>query len=416
VGGAVRDRLLGASAYDVDLVTDARPERIRELLPDAIEVGASFGVMLVHEGHDQVQIATYRSERGYQDGRHPDEVQFETDVRADVLRRDFTINALLEDPFTGEVVDHVGGRADLRARLIRAIGTPAARFAEDHLRLLRAIRFAARLGFSIEPKTWGALCQAAPLITRVSTERVRDELARILTEGGARRGFELLEASGLLQILLPEVARLRGVEQPPDFHPEGDVWRHTLGLLELLQPGVELELALAALLHDVGKPATQTISDRIRFQGHERAGAELARSILTRLRFPNATVDAVESMIAQHMKFRQATQMTGARFKRFARQPGFDLMLELHRLDLAGGLRPLTNYENVRARRDALTEAELRPPRLVTGYDLLALGCAPGPEFARVLSALEEEQLEGRVSTREEALAFVRQAWEQAST
>jgi poly(A) polymerase len=416
VGGAVRDRLLCGTAHDLDLVTDARPARIRALLPEAVEVGASFGVMLVRSAGEELQLATYRAERGYADGRHPDQVVFETEARADVVRRDFSINALLEDPFTGEIIDYVGGLADLRAGLVRAIGDAAARFAEDHLRVLRAVRLTARLGFTIEPATWRALCAAAPLTRRVSTERVRDELSRILTEGGARRGFELLEAAGLLEILLPEVARLRGVEQPPDFHPEGDVWKHTLGLLERLPSGVTLELALAALLHDIGKPATQTISDRIRFAGHDRAGAVLARAILTRLRYSNHVIDTVESMVAQHMKFREATQMTEAHFKRFVRQPGFDTLLELHRLDLLGGLRPLANYDNVRQRRAALGEDSLRPPRLVTGNDLIALGYQPGPLFTRVLAELEEGQLEGRVTTREEALRLIRQAWERAST
>jgi putative nucleotidyltransferase with HDIG domain len=371
--------------------------------------------VLVGAGGCQIEVATYRSEAGYADGRHPGEVRFETDVRRDLARRDFTINALLEDPFTGGVVDHVGGLADLDGRIIRAIGDPALRFAEDHLRLLRAIRFAARLDFDIEPATFDAIQRLAPGITRISAERVRDELSMILTEGRARRGFELLDSTGLLDILLPEVHRMHGVAQPPDYHPEGDVWVHTLGLLERLEEP-SLELALAALLHDVGKPPTQTFEDRIRFSGHEDAGARMTREILSRLKYPNDVIESVESLVAQHMMFKDAPRMGESRFRRFVRQPGFETLLELHRLDLLAADRPLDSHEAVQGRRDAIPPEHLRPQPLANGDDLIALGATPGPRFGAILRQLEDEQLEGRVVSREAAIEFIRRAWEQSST
>jgi poly(A) polymerase len=415
VGGCVRDRLLSRPCHDFDLTTGAPPGEVCRLFPDAVEVGAHFGVVLIRRPGAEVQVATYRSEDSYADGRHPGQVRFETDVRRDVERRDFTINALLEDPLTGQVFDYTGGLDDLRQGVIRAIGDPRQRFAEDHLRMLRAVRFAARLGFQIEAGTMAAIQSLAAHIASISAERVRDELTRILTEGAARRGFELLDESGLLAVVLPEVKAMQGVAQPPEFHPEGDVWIHTLGLLERVEPD-HLELALGCLLHDVGKPPSQTFEDRIRFTGHERVGATMARQMLTRLRYPGEVIDAVESLVAQHMKFRDAPKMGLSTFKRFARQPLFDTLLELHRLDLLASQRPLTNYDAVRGRRDDLSEEQLRPEPLLRGRDLIAMGYQPGPAFARVLHLLEEQQLEGRLATPEQAMAFVRRVWEQAST
>ncbi|MBI5282036.1 MAG: CCA tRNA nucleotidyltransferase [Candidatus Solibacter usitatus] len=406
VGGCVRDRLLGRDLHDLDLTTSARPADIAALFPAALEVGVHFGVMLVHLEGVEVQVATFRTEDSYLDGRRPDRVCFETDVRLDVARRDFTINTLLEDPFTGEIIDHTGGRADLDARLIRAVGDPMDRFAEDHLRMLRAVRFAARLGFAIEPGTMAAIQRCAPRAALISPERVRDEISRILTEGQARRGFELLDQSGLLQVILPEAARMKGVRQPPEFHPEGDVWIHTLGLLERLECP-SLELALACLLHDVGKPGTQSFEDRIRFSGHDRLGAGIAREILARLRFPSAAIDAVCSMVAQHMKFKDAPKMTDGAFKRFARQGIFDELLELHRIDLLASQRPLDNWHAVSQRRASIPGGQLRPAPLLRGRDLLQLGYPPGPRFSRILDALEEEQLEGRVTSRDQALEWL---------
>lgn len=415
VGGCVRDRLLGRPLSDIDLTTNAKPDELLRLFPGSGAVGAHFGVVLVNRGGSPIEVATYRSESSYADGRHPGDVRFETDVRRDLARRDFTINALLADPFTGAVVDLVGGRTDLDAGLIRAIGDPAERFAEDHLRLLRAIRFAARLGFEIDPATFAAIQRFASGIVRISAERIRDEITRILTEGGARRGFELLDASGLLAVLLPEIQRMHGIEQPATFHPEGDVWVHTLGLLERLE-NPSVELALSALLHDVGKPPTQTFEDRIRFSGHDEVGARMTREILVRLKYPNDVIESVVSLVAQHMKFNDAPHMRESRFRRFVRQPGFGTLLDLHRLDLLAANRPLHSHDLVRNRRDAIPEEQLRPAPLANGDDLIALGAQPGPRFGAILRQLEDEQLEGRVVTREEAIEFLKRAWAQSST
>lgn len=409
VGGCVRDRLLGRPVHDRDLATNATPRELRRLFPEALDVGAHFGVVLIRRNGEEVQVATYRSESGYRDGRHPDDVRFEKDVRADLRRRDFTINALLEDPFTGEVIDHVGGLEDLRSKVIRAIGEPRERFAEDHLRMLRAVRFAAELGFEIEARTRQAISGLAPSILRVSAERIRDELSRILTGANPKRGFELLDATGLLEPLLPEVARMKGVQQPPEYHPEGDVWTHTLLMLGELR-NAPLDLAWGCLLHDVGKPATQTFEDRIRFSGHEKVGAEMAQRILERLRYAKELVGRVVWLVEQHMRFKDAERMSEATFKRFVRQPGFDVLLELYRIDLEASRRPLAVYEAVRKRLETLPPESLHPPPLLRGRDLLAMGYAPGRAFSSVLKALEEEQLAGRIATRGQAEEFVRRA------
>ena len=370
-------------------------------------MGAHFGVVLVRRDGAPVEVATFRSDRDYADGRRPAAVRFETDPRQDVLRRDFTINGLMLDPESGEVLDYVGGRADLESRVVRAIGDPDVRFREDHLRLLRAVRFAARLGFDIEPATFEAIRRNHRAILRVSAERVRDELARILTEGGARRGFELLDATGLLAVLLPEVAAMKGVEQPPEYHPEGDVWVHTLLLLEKLgRPAATL--AWGALLHDVGKPPTFRVAERIRFDGHVEEGVEIARGILSRLRFRAEDIEQVEALVANHMRFADAQLMRESTLKRFLRLPRFDEHLELHRLDALSSNGWLENYEFVKRRREELSEERLRPPRLISGDDLMAEGHRPGPLFTEILAAVEDAQLEGAIATREEALALVR--------
>jgi putative nucleotidyltransferase with HDIG domain len=408
VGGCVRDLLLGGVPKDFDVATSAPPDELLRLFPRADRVGAHFGVVLVHEDSAQIEVATFRSDLQYSDGRHPDGVRFETDPRQDVLRRDFTINALLLDPETGEVLDYAGGQADLDARIIRAIGDPELRFREDHLRLLRAVRFAARLGFEIEPGTFAAISRLAPLIQSVSAERVRDEIGRILTEGGARRGFELLDATGLLQQILPEVAAMKGVAQPPEFHPEGDVWTHTLIMLEGLQEP-SLTLALGVLLHDVGKPGTFRIAERIRFDGHVEKGIEIAHALLTRLRFSSQVMEGVEALIANHMKFMEVPRMRESTLKRFMRQPAFEEHMALHRLDCLSSHGGLDNYEFIRRKQEEVPPEELKPAPLVTGKDLIAEGYRPGPMFGIVLSEIEDAQLEGRVSNREEALTMARQ-------
>jgi len=415
VGGSVRDRLLGLPLHDLDLATSAPPPALARLFPRAQQVGAHFGVFLIRDHGAEVQLATYRTEASYLDGRRPSQVRFETDVREDVRRRDFTINALLEDPWTGEIVDHAGGRADLERKIIRAIGDPAERFAEDHLRLLRAVRFAARFGFDIEAGTMAAIRHAAPLIQRTSPERVRDEIARMLVQGAARRAFELLDETGLLTVVLPEVARLKGVSQPPDYHPEGDVWVHTLLLLQQLE-SPRLELALAALLHDIGKPVTSTLTDRIRFNSHDQVGAAMAREILSRLRFPGEIVENTVALIAQHMKFTHAIGMREATFKRFSRQPVFAMLLELYRMDKLAGNRDLTRYEQVMRRYRAIPATELHPPPLLDGHDLIRAGVPQGPAIGRHLSALEDEQLEGRVNTRADAEAWLRRVLAREAT
>jgi len=403
VGGCVRDLLLGRAPKDFDVATSARPEELLRLFPRSGQVGAHFGVVLVRDGDAQVEVATFRSDLDYTDGRRPAAVHFETSPEQDALRRDFTINALLLDPGTNEVLDYTGGRADLAAGVIRAIGDPAQRFREDHLRLLRAVRFAARLNFTIEPATFGAMQELAPAIRGISAERVRDEISRILIEGGARRGFELLDSSGLLQEILPEVAALKGVEQPPAFHPEGDVWTHTLIMLEGLR-NPPLELALGVLLHDIGKPATFRIADRIRFDGHVEKGVEIARAMLKRLRYPGTVIEQVEALIANHMKFKDVPAMRESRLKRFLRMPKFEEHLELHRLDCLSSHGSLENYDFALRKLDEAPPEQLRPKPLINGRDLIAAGFTPGPKFSIALHEAEDAQLEGRASTREEAL------------
>jgi poly(A) polymerase len=410
VGGCVRDLLLGREAKDFDVATDAPPADILQLFPGSGCVGAHFGVVLVHEGDARVEVATFRSDRDYADGRRPTSVRFETDPRADAARRDFTINGMMLDPETNAVLDPVGGQADLQARLVRAIGDPEIRFREDHLRLLRAVRFAARLQFEIEPATLAAIRRNHALIRTVSAERVRDELIRILTEGGARRGFELLDATGLLDDLLPEVAAMKGVAQPPEFHPEGDVWVHTLLLLEKLQHATP-SLALGALLHDVGKPPTFRVAERIRFDGHVEAGVALARGILERLRISRSDSEQVEALIAHHMRFKDAPRMKESTLKRFLRLPKFEEHLELHRLDCLAAHGQLDNYELVRRKLEELPQEQLKPQPLLSGTDLIAEGYTPGPIFSEILRAVEDAQLEARVRNRDEALALVRQAF-----
>jgi tRNA nucleotidyltransferase/poly(A) polymerase len=416
VGGCVRDLVLGREPKDYDVSTDATPSHLLEIFPNAQLVGAQFGVVLV----GGVEVATFRSDHAYQDGRHPERVSFETDPRQDVLRRDFTINALMLDPEyaanpSGHVVDYVGGLDDLKNRVIRAIGDPEQRFEEDHLRMLRAVRFAARFGFSIEPGTLAAIQKMHGRIARVSPERIRDELNRILTEGAARRGFELLDASGLLQDVLPEIAAMKGVHQPPEFHPEGDVWTHTLIMLDGLRAPTPT-LAWGVLLHDVGKPGTFRVVDRIRFDGHVELGEHIGREILNRLRFSNADIDQIIALIANHMRFKYVHQMRESTLKRMLRMDRFDEHLELHRLDCESSHRHLENYEFAKAKYEQAPPEVLRPPRLVTGEDLIAAGYRPGPQFSKMLEAAEDAQLESRIHSREEGLDLIRTLFGPART
>lgn len=411
VGGCVRDLLLGREPEDYDVATDAHPSRVQELFPSSVDVGAKFGVILVVADGAQVEVATFRSDVGYSDGRHPDRVEYSSSPEQDVLRRDFTINGLMLDPETKQLLDFVGGREDLKQGIVRAIGNPDLRFREDHLRMARAIRFAARFGYVIEPVTFAAISAAAPQITLVSAERLRDELTKALTEGAARRSFELLDSTGLLKPSLPEVAAMQDVPQPPEFHPEGDVWTHTLLMLERLHPRSSPTLAWAVLLHDVGKPPTfksaQETGDRIRFDGHAEIGARMAAAICHRLRFSADDIQQIETLVANHLRFKDVFQMRPATLKRFVRLPKFEEHLELHRLDCLCSHRNLDAYEFVRRFLLETPPEEVHPPRLLTGDDLKAMGFKPGPSFKEILQAVEEGQLDGRLTNREEALNFV---------
>ena len=408
VGGCVRDLLLGIEPADYDVATDARPDAVLELFPGAKLVGAHFGVALVADGQAEVEVATFRSDHAYRDGRHPEEVRYESDPREDARRRDFTMNALLMDPASGQVEDFVGGRRDLAEGVIRAIGDAGARFREDHLRMLRAVRFAARFGFAIEPATMRAIRLECAAIGSISAERIRQELTRILTQGGARKGFELLDETGLLSEILPEAAAMKGVAQPPEFHPEGDVWVHTLLMLESMRAPAPA-LAWGVLLHDIGKPPTFRLEERIRFDGHVEAGVKMAAGILSRLRFSLDDMRQIEALVANHLRFKDLQCMRESKLKRFLRMDRFEEHLELHRLDCLSSHRNLANYEFA-VRKLAETPVEsLKPVRLLTGHDLTRMGYRPGPAFARMLGEAEDAQLESLIRTPEEAAEFVRE-------
>jgi poly(A) polymerase len=407
-GGCVRDQLLGREPNDFDIATSAPPEAVRKLFSRTVPIGAQFGVILVLEADSRFEVATFRSDDAYVDGRRPTRVHFGS-AREDALRRDFTINALFMDPISGEVVDFVGGEADLRAGVIRAIGDARARIAEDRLRMLRAVRFAARFGFAIEPATRAAVQAAAPTIVDIADERIGDEIVKILTEGSARRGFTLLHETGLLAIVLPEIARMAGVVQSPDYHPEGDVLTHTLWLLDQLPAGGPETLALGALLHDVGKPVCAAVHDgRTTFYGHPTVGAEMAVAICQRLRRSRTVWERVEYLVRNHLRLVQAPEMRLSTLKRFLREDGIDELLTLARLDALASNRNLTYVGFCERRRAELgQEEDLRPPRLLTGDDLLGLGYPAGPRIGDILRAVEEAQLEGQVRSRDDALALV---------
>jgi len=436
-GGCVRDTLLGVVPADYDVATDATPAEVMRIFPETYAVGAQFGVVLVplraaaesspqpkeawvghpdssgdvpSEHPNYVEVATFRNDGTYTDGRHPDRVSYSTDPKEDVQRRDFTINGLLMDPLDGDrVLDFVAGRDDLKAGIVRAIGDPERRFAEDKLRMLRAVRFAARFGYTIEPQTFAAIQRLAPGIQQVSRERVRDELSKMLTEGHARRAFELLDSTGLQREVLPEVDRMKGVEQPPEFHPEGDVWTHTLLLLEKLPAGCSRALAWGALLHDVGKPPTFRVApDRIRFDGHVEVGTRMAQAIGHRLHFSNEDIRQIAALVANHMRFADAGRMKESTLKRFLRLPRFDEHLELHRIDCLSSHGNLELYDFVRQRLQQIPKEEIRPAPLLNGGDLIGLGYQPGPQFREILSAIEDAQLEGTLHSKDEALSFVR--------
>jgi len=411
-GGCVRDLLRGETPKDIDIATAARPEAVQEIFSRTYAVGAHFGVIVVLESGFQFEVATFRSDGAYLDGRRPAEVHFSTPEK-DAARRDFTINGMFFEPGTDEVIDFVGGRVDLDARLVRAIGDPEQRFAEDRLRMLRAVRFATVLGFEIEARTWEALRGNAAAITEISAERIREELVRIFLSPNRARGWDLLDRSGLMAVVLPELSAMKGCAQPPQFHPEGDVFEHTRIMLELLGNEVSLPLVFSVLLHDIGKPPTASVDDegRIRFNGHDRVGAEMTEALMERLRFSRAEIDATVEAVRQHMVFKDVPNMRVAKLKRFMARPTFADELELHRVDCASSHGMLDNYEFLMRKREEFANEPIIPPPLVRGDDLIALGLRPGPRFGEIVEAVETRQLEGALRTREEALEWVKQEY-----
>jgi len=416
-GGCVRDKLLGLSPKDYDIATSATPAEVLKLFPGSNEVGAHFGVVIAKHENYHIEIATFRTDGSYRDGRRPDSVTFSTPDE-DAHRRDFTINGLFENPFTGEIIDHVGGTADIHSRVIRAIGIPADRFQEDALRLLRAIRFSTTLGFPIEPVTLEAIKNSAHLLDQISPERIRDEFSKIISSPNRRRGLELLTETGLIDRFIPEVRALIGCEQPPQWHPEGDVYTHTCIMLQMLQPDAPLPLCLATLLHDIAKPPTQTTDDdgRIRFNGHDALGAEMAREILTRLKYPNAVIRDAEHMVSRHMQFMNVQQMRKAKLKRFMSEPTFPQEMELHRVDCASSNGFTDNYDFLNVKAEEFANEPLIPAPLITGKDLIEKGLKPGPRFKDILEEIQTEQLENRLNSREEAIAYLEDLLQSPST
>jgi poly(A) polymerase len=410
-GGCVRDELLGLDPHDYDIATSAKPAEVQKLFPHTQAVGAHFGVILVMEHGRAFEVATFRSDHEYIDGRRPEMVTFAT-PEEDAARRDFTINGMFHDPVADQFIDFVGGQADLQSQILRAIGDPVARFREDKLRLLRAVRFAARFGYDIDPATWDALRAHAADIHAVSAERIREELVKILAHPNRVRGFDLLDQSGLLKEILPEIEALKGCEQPAQFHPEGDVFVHTRAMLGLLPPDAPASLALAVLFHDIGKPPTfryHADEDRIRFSGHDRVGASMTEKLMERLRFSRHDIDRVAEAVRQHMVFKDVQNMRTAKLKRFMAREGFEEELELHRVDCQSSHGALDNYDFLKAKAEEFANEPLIPPPLVTGHDLMALGWKPGPHFGPILEAIQTAQLEGTLTTTEQALAWVKE-------
>ncbi|MGH2398749.1 MAG: CCA tRNA nucleotidyltransferase [bacterium] len=406
VGGSVRDLEMGREPHDYDVVTDARPEQVAQMFPNAALVGAQFGVVIVPWGEWHFEVSTFRAEGPYLDGRRPSHVEF-VGERDDVARRDFTINGLLHDPIAGRTIDHVGGRADIARRVVRTIGDPQRRFAEDRLRMLRAVRLAAELEFEIDPTTFAATQAEAGSITQISAERIRDELVRLLTSPARGRGLRLLRESGLMRAVLPEVEAMAGVPQPPEFHPEGDVFTHTVLVLERLRTPHPV-LAVAALLHDVGKPPTMTVTDRIRFNGHDELGAEMTAAICRRLRFSGDDTARIVALVRDHLRVKDLPKMRPAKAGRFLLADEAEDHLELHRADCLASHGNLDVYRWALAARETLIKDTVRPRPLLTGDDLIAMGLEPGPRFKEMLDAVFDAQLEGAIRTADEARAFVR--------
>ena len=413
VGGCARDMVLGLPPREYDIATSATPDEVAKLFEHTIPVGASFGVMLVIVGSMRFEVATFRRDESYSDGRHPDTVSYSTSEEEDVLRRDFTINGMLYDPFTEEVIDYTGGLEDLKLGVVRTIGRPEERFTEDKLRLVRAVRFAARYGFKIDDETFRAIKSLADGIIQVSGERIRDELVKIVSQRNPGAGLMLLSESGLLEYILPEVEIMRGVEQPPEFHPEGDVFVHTCMVLDELYKNedgdVSTTLAMAGLLHDVGKPPTFTVTDRIRFNGHDKLGAEMSREICRRLKFSNKEIDTICELVREHLKFKDVFHMKKSTLKRFVRMPYFEEHMALHKADCLASHGMLDAYDFVMERLEEfrLADEEIKPAPLITGKDLIRMGYKPGPMFKEILNFVEEAQLEGEINNEKEAEEIV---------
>jgi len=416
-GGCVRDMVRGFAPKDFDIATDASPEVVQNLFSHTYAVGAHFGVIIVLEDSFQFEVATFRSDDAYIDGRHPSAVHFSS-PHEDAKRRDFTINGMFYDSVAEKVIDFVGGRGDIDAKLVRAIGDAAQRFAEDRLRMLRAVRFATVLDYDIEKNTWDALVANAAWINDISAERIREELVRIFLSRNRVRGWDLLDASGLLRAILPEIEVMKGCKQPEQFHPEGDVFEHTRLMLQFLPEKVSVPLVFSVLFHDVAKPRTATVDEtgRIRFSGHDRLGAEMTEEIMRRLRFSGAEIEATVEMVRQHMVFKDVPNMRVAKLKRFMARPTFDEELELHRVDCQGSHRMLGNYEFLLRKREEFANEPIIPPPLIRGDDLIALGLKPGPKFSEILEAAETRQLEGSLRTWEEALEWVKREYAPGDT
>ena len=408
-GGCVRDRILGLKAKDFDIATDARPEAVQRIFDQSIAVGAKFGVILVVLDGDQFEVATFRADAPYVDGRRPSSVRFGT-LEEDVQRRDFTIGGMYLDPEDGRVIDLVGGMRDLRAGVIRAIGDADQRFAEDHLRLLRAVRFAARLDFTIEPATWAGIKRSAARITQISAERIGEEVVMIMTQGGASRGLHLLVESGLAAAIMPEVLALRGCPQPANFHPEGDVYRHTRLMLSMLPRGCAETLAFGVLFHDIAKPQCLVVDadGRMTYYGHTEIGARMGAEILERLRRPRAVQERVAYLVHNHLRMTMAPRMRRATLKRMLAEDGFAELLDLSLLDTLGSSSYLGFYHFCRRAMASMSADEIRPPRLITGEDLIAIGLPPGPAFKQILTEIDDHHLDGTLKTRDDALRYLR--------
>ena len=409
-GGCVRDMLRGEIPKDYDIATSALPEQITSIFSKTREVGVHFGVVIVIKDNQAFDVATFRNDGSYKDGRHPEDVTFST-PEEDTARRDFTINGIFFDPISQKHIDFVDGRSDIEKKVVRAIGDPDLRFQEYHLRLLRAVRFAARFNYEIEEKTWKSIKLNARGISKISKERVRDELTKILLNENRVLGFDLLVDSGLMEHIIPEILQLKGCEQAPQVHPEGDVCVHTRLMLSLLKDNPSIELVLSVLLHDIGKPATYSFdeaADRIRFNGHDKLGAEMSNQILRDLKFSNSIIEDVVQMVANHMTFKDVQKMRQSKLKRFMSRSTFSDEKELHRVDCLGSWGGLDNYDFLNEKMIEFANEPIIPTPLLTGKDLIEFGWAPGPNLGETLNSLQDLQLEGTLNSKKEALEWVK--------